>query len=458
MLQPRGGPEHNGPRNFRVSVRQGVQLSDHSAALGNDRAALTDLYPDGIARLWGSTPAANKSNAKAVALRDRKVGDRVLFYADKAFFAEATILHLFYNPTLAESVWGTDEDGSTWEHVMALGDVREFESPIPAAQVLGPLGMTATLRSLTLVPTEKYAVVRELITSTQGRQPRYWLLHCNPKTWDVWSWWEERTTSLNTWTVARHLEDLRVGDPFALWVSGSAAGIYALGALASEPYVTQEFDDHWAERPKRRHVVDLRFDRFIFDEPLTKRALAGDPVFADALVMRMPGSPNPIPLTPEQWETITRTAGVRGRKERVAPSETVVTSRPVGDVPERTTANGQSGPRVVDFREAKLVKWYTDTLGRELRCLSALLPSGERLVCDLFDPETNTLIEAKASNERSDVRLALGQLLDYQHHIKPDAELAVLLPVPPSASVAEVLHAHDVTVISRDGRTAPRDS
>ncbi|WP_432854866.1 EVE domain-containing protein [Amycolatopsis sp. CA-161197] len=447
VLQPRGTAQVNGPVNFERSVRRGVRIADHADALGASRGALEALYPDGVAKLWGSTPTNWTGNAKAVALRDRAVGDRVLFYADMAFFAEATIVGLFRNRALAESVWGTDDEGATWEHVMALGEVREFERPIPADQVLKPLGMRAPLRGITLVSAERHALADDLVTTRETRQPRHWVLQCNPKKWDVWSWWENREERVTTWSVAQHLNDLRTGDRFALWISGAHAGVHALGTVTSEPYQTEDFDEYWAQRPALRHVVDVRFDRFLFDHPLTKQELTSDPAFANARIIRMTHAANPTLLEPAEWAVVEPPADRRGRSSIAAPTETVVTSRPVGSIPEKTTAADHSGTRVVDFPEAKLVKRYTEFVGRALYCLSALLPTGERLVCDLFDSETNTLIEAKASNTRESVRMALGQLLDYRHHLAPDATLACLLPACPAPSIVDVLHSHQVKVI-----------
>ncbi|MFI6306758.1 EVE domain-containing protein [Amycolatopsis thailandensis] len=447
VLQPRGGASLNGPANFARSVRRGVPLAELADVLGADLAALTTLYPDGAVRLWGSTPAASTGNAKALALRDRRVGDRVLFYADKAFVAEATIKHLLHNRQVAERVWGTDGEGRTWEHIMALGDVREFQQPIPADRILSPLGMALPLRSLTLVSATKHSSVASLVANNEPRQPRHWILQCNPKKWDVWSWWEQQAETSTTWTVDRHLDDLHPGDSFALWVAGPGGGVCALGTFTSGPYPTSDFDEHWVRRPERRQVIDVRLKRFLFDRPITRQDLMSDPAFTGALIIRMPGTANPIPLKPGEWAAIELRAGNARRPVSTEPAKTVVTSRPVGSIPEATTANNGSGPREIGFPEAKLVKQYEDFVDNELRCLSALLPSGERLVCDLFDPAANTLIEAKASNSRQDVRMALGQLLDYRHHIKPDAELAVLLPDRPAPSIIEVLHAHGVTLI-----------
>ncbi|MGC5289798.1 HNH endonuclease [Micromonospora sp. DT231] len=180
VLQPRGSTKDRGPQNYKNSVEQGIRLRDVAAELGPDLAALRALYPDGVARLWGSTPTNQVNNYKARALRDRRVGDDVLFYADMAFCARARILHLLHNPAAAKRVWGADDDGQTWEHMMALGDVERLEEPVPAVPILRQLGLGVPLRSLTLVSAAEYATIRPLLAAA-GVAPRQPAVIAPPK-------------------------------------------------------------------------------------------------------------------------------------------------------------------------------------------------------------------------------------------------------------------------------------
>ncbi|MCP2257492.1 hypothetical protein LX15_001177 [Streptoalloteichus tenebrarius] len=65
---------------------------------------------------------------------------------------------------------------------------------------------------------------------------------------------------------------------------------------------------------------------------------------------------------------------------------------------------------------------YSRFVGREPRRLTARLPSRGRLVCGAFDPQEQMIIEAKASTTREHVRMAIGQLLDYQLHLYRDGD------------------------------------
>lgn len=167
VLQPRGGAKVRGRQNFAKSVRQGVALEELEDVLGEQAEALRALYPDGVVRLWGSTPTSQVNNLKAKALSNRRVGDHVLFYAENQFIARARISHLFNSSPVAKAVWGTDEDGATWEHIMALSEVEEFPTPVQAAPILQNLNVPIPLRSLTLRSAEDYRRVTRMLPGTQ---------------------------------------------------------------------------------------------------------------------------------------------------------------------------------------------------------------------------------------------------------------------------------------------------
>ncbi|MEV0574714.1 HNH endonuclease [Streptomyces sp. NBC_01463] len=152
VLQPRGTARVRGPQHFRHSVREGVRLAQYEHVLGADAQALRNLFPTGVARLWGSTPPVREKSEKVTALEGRRAGDEVLFYAAKKFVAKARILGLFHNQPLAKAVWGVDDKEKTWEHIMALGDIVELD--VPAEPILRGLDVPVPLRSLTLVGAE----------------------------------------------------------------------------------------------------------------------------------------------------------------------------------------------------------------------------------------------------------------------------------------------------------------
>lgn len=75
--------------------------------------------------------------------------------------------------------------------------------------------------------------------------------------------------------------------------------------------------------------------------------------------------------------------------------------------------------------------------------------TGERLLTDIYEEETRTLYEAKASASRPDVRLGLGQIQDYSRFIDDCEALALLLPSRPTDDLVDFLHSFEVMVIWR---------
>ncbi|WKX72596.1 hypothetical protein [Streptomyces sp. XD-27] len=78
---------------------------------------------------------------------------------------------------------------------------------------------------------------------------------------------------------------------------------------------------------------------------------------------------------------------------------------------------------------------------------------------DLYDATDHVLYEAKGSNSREDVRMALGQILDYSRYVKApgqegEPKRVILLPAAPAPDIYTLLDRYDVGVIYRsdDGR------
>lgn len=284
--------------------------------------------------------------------------------------------------------------------------------------------------------------------------PKNWILKVNPEVWDVWEWWEEGDDELEDWTISTRVEDVRRGDRFAFWISGAEAGVYATGRINSAPAgPVRPSGGYWLQPPTRdTWAVGLRVDHYLFGAPILKSTLIKDPAFASSLIVRAPISPNPVPLSEAEWSTITARIPSRSPRNRPGPDASKITMRKLGEVPEHITTNGSATQQTREFREARLLKRYEKFVGRPLQTVSALLPSGERLVCDAFDHRTKRLIEAKASATRQDVRMAIGQLLDYRRHMAPGARLTVLLPTEPSTDVQDLLASVKINIIVPDGK------
>jgi hypothetical protein len=109
-----------------------------------------------------------------------------------------------------------------------------------------------------------------------------------------------------------------------------------------------------------------------------------------------------------------------------------------------------SEPQMHLRTEAELVRRYSAWLRRTRGSLAErhriASPGGAHLFTDLYDPSRRLLVEAKASATRNDVRMALGQILDYGRSID-HAHKAVLLPSQPPRDLESLLNDYGVGTI-----------
>ena len=161
-----------------------------------------------------------------------------------------------------------------------------------------------------------------------------------------------------------------------------------------------------------------------------------------------------------QFEIVRRsTRGARGPAE---PPRVVARRVPVEPNRTRETTRSAAEEQKVQLRERQLVEDFCEhlrTQGHDVGSYEFDLPQGNRpLRADIFDFSAKHLIEAKGSSAREDVRMAIGQLLDYRSLLFQARELprgatrlSVLLPEPPPPGLLEVLHSVQIGGIWRRG-------
>ena len=99
-------------------------------------------------------------------------------------------------------------------------------------------------------------------------------------------------------------------------------------------------------------------------------------------------------------------------------------------------------------REAALVKRYHYWLQRRGKNLCSL--KYNNLQCDCWENERENLVEAKASDSREDIRMAVGQLFDYAYQGRERCEepnMAILLPENPDLATLEWLTPLQISII-----------
>jgi hypothetical protein len=122
---------------------------------------------------------------------------------------------------------------------------------------------------------------------------------------------------------------------------------------------------------------------------------------------------------------------------------------------DTTIANITAGQRTVIRREGRLVSAFKAHLKAHGHVVHRfqIRVEGERnaLLTDLYDATDNVLYEAKGKARREEVRMAIGQLLDYRRHIEvPDGlRLAVLLPEEPTADLRKLLAAEEIALVTQ---------
>ncbi len=277
---------------------------------------------------------------------------------------------------------------------------------------------------------------------------RAWLLQANPKKWDIWSWWEDQREDLDSWTIAIHTDDVRPNDDFR--TLGSAALRLVFTPSGNSQRLLRPFrvtGGNWITPSGRCIRGRHRGDPVLVRPPTPQARTGGDPDFSRSLVLRMPGTANPVPLEPREWRAIRRRVGGGRLRSKPSAGSPIVSARPLGKVPETSPSPPAAQDRKRTFREAALVKRYEAAVELQLLARSVRLPSGELLVCDAFDASNDILIEAKASSSRQDVRMAIGQLLDYRRHLGRRCALAVFVPEKPSDDLMDLLRSVKVSVI-----------
>lgn len=110
---------------------------------------------------------------------------------------------------------------------------------------------------------------------------------------------------------------------------------------------------------------------------------------------------------------------------------------------------------IIEQKEMELVKRYKkylnkNNIGKLKKNKIKINASDESvtLETDGWVHETKTLIEAKASSKRSDIRMAIGQLHDYKrHHIPKPEKLAILLPSQPREDLVDLIFSQNIEII-----------
>jgi len=126
---------------------------------------------------------------------------------------------------------------------------------------------------------------------------------------------------------------------------------------------------------------------------------------------------------------------------------------------DTTTANVSGGPRTVTRREGILTTAFEAFLAEHEHTVKRfqLVVEGESgaLLTDTYDLTDNVLYEAKGRSRRNDIRMAVGQLMDYRRHAQEHApaglRLAILLPGDPGKDLRDLIESTGIALVFQDG-------
>lgn len=126
----------------------------------------------------------------------------------------------------------------------------------------------------------------------------------------------------------------------------------------------------------------------------------------------------------------------------------------------QTFEQGAREGTVAERREAALMTELETALlavGHEVGRVKVLVPGSVRpLLTDTFDVTRGELFEVKAAATRANVRMAIGQLLDYRRHIEGVTSTTVALPEKPGEDLIALIHECGFGLVASDGEGLAR--
>ncbi|MEV6344861.1 hypothetical protein [Actinoplanes sp. NPDC051851] len=250
------------------------------------------------------------------------------------------------------------------------------------------------------------------------------------------------------WSVGSRRGGMARGDRVFLLRQVRERGIVGSGRLTTGDVVE---DAHWDESDRTAHYVDIVWDTIVD---------IADRVTIEELLEAVPGhnwnyvlgsgqkvsSPADEELEELWWHHVPDVAPKRSPSTLVQPVPLESLRKTRYARPPQPSEVREAWKREAELSERFAARLRAD--GHECERYKIRSP-GEKsaLYTDLFDRTDNVLYEVKGTVRREDIRMAVGQLLDYSRHIPSEPNLAVLLPTRPSSDLLDLLDRHDITCV-----------
>ena len=160
-------------------------------------------------------------------------------------------------------------------------------------------------------------------------------------------------------------------------------------------------------------------------------------------------------LVPNQ--KITKTLIPKSKK--IIPQKTKCEIVPLEKgVPKKTKSKRNKQEVIIEENEKKLVIQYSDFLiANDVGILERnkiTIKNENTVFTDGWLSKQQLLIEAKSNTTREKIRMAIGQLFDYQRHVDPKPKkLAILVPKKPRDDLMNLLDEMNIMVIYPEGKS-----
>lgn len=113
-------------RHYEKTILHSISMSEIQKYVDLETCQkLKQQYPDGFVHLWGIVGKEGSPNRRK--WKQMKKGDIVLFSKNRRIFSSAVVTLTLHNKELAESLWGVDENGNTWENIYFVEDIQRME-------------------------------------------------------------------------------------------------------------------------------------------------------------------------------------------------------------------------------------------------------------------------------------------------------------------------------------------
>lgn len=134
-----------------------------------------------------------------------------------------------------------------------------------------------------------------------------WIFQANPGVYDIHT--SLAVEAEEFWNCNQHYRKIKAGDRVLIWISGKKSGVYALGAVTTDPVMRPDSSRgqrYWTDPGngrRERPRVKVKYERVFLDRPLYRDFLQCDPELWNLSILAQPIGTN-FPVKEDEWQTL----------------------------------------------------------------------------------------------------------------------------------------------------------